>query len=387
MAVYFYYRCPYEGPAGGRLRRFEDDTVLDWFRNRWHSLGDTDDKVVFERVTREMGCEVYSFSTLFTEAARGAWQPPTNARELGECVASGVYNNHVLCPSPHVLQVDTDDDEVGLAYYFFDDHYLARHGKRAAFLLRNDWRLPDGDGPGGFRAAETAVRLSPRGRGPGTTYVIDLDHVGDMDELVDGCRIDGVRLPQLMTYLAGCEPDAEEGDPLWLPRALLTVEPRAVAPDEAAFLRGLRQRPDDAALWGVYSDWLQDRGEPPAGLHLLRRALTWAGRWYDSGRKPRVDLGEWTLAELARWAQPQIAAIERIRERARSLVHVGEHVAQLCLHYDQWKTPRRVRDIYHEWIYFDDLWASAHPDLANAILRHVRRWDVLSTSRARLEDD
>ena len=27
MSVYFFYRCPYEGPAGSHLRRFPDDSV------------------------------------------------------------------------------------------------------------------------------------------------------------------------------------------------------------------------------------------------------------------------------------------------------------------------------------------------------------------------
>jgi hypothetical protein len=34
--------------------------------------------------------------------------------------------------------------------------------------------------------------------------------------------------------------------------------------------------------------------------------------------------------------------------------------------------------MFHQWILFDDVWASAHADLANALLRFARRWDVLS---------
>jgi len=180
---------------------------------------------------------------------------------------------------------------------------------------------------------------------------------------------------------ARCVPDEEGGDPLWLPRTLLTVEPEGAAPAEVAFLREIRERPDNDAVWGVYSDWLQERGQPPAGLHLLRRTLTWAGRWYGAGSVGRPDLADEGLTALAGWAQPRVVTLEASGPPSRSLVHVGEHVAQLCLHYDHWQTPRRELDLYHEWVYFDDLWASAHPDLANAILRHVRRWDVLSTSR------
>ncbi len=175
---------------------------------------------------------------------------------------------------------------------------------------------------------------------------------------------------------------------LWLPRTLFTVKPADVDPAEAAFLRALRARPDDDATWAVYSDWLQDRGHRPAGLHLLARTLAWAGRWYAGGRKPPWPLpaGE-DLKSLAAWAEPQVAALERLTDPPRSQVHVADHVAQLALHYNTWKNPRQERHIYHQWIYFDDLWASAHPDLANAILRHVARWDVLTPDDVGEDDE
>jgi hypothetical protein len=33
---------------------------------------------------------------------------------------------------------------------------------------------------------------------------------------------------------------------------------------------------------------------------------------------------------------------------------------------------------YHQWIVFDDLWASAHSDLANGLLAWASGWDVLA---------
>ena len=36
------------------------------------------------------------------------------------------------------------------------------------------------------------------------------------------------------------------------------------------------------------------------------------------------------------------------------------------------------KDMYHQWIFFDDQWAAAHPDLANSLLRYTRCWDMLS---------
>ena len=43
------------------------------------------------------------------------------------------------------------------------------------------------------------------------------------------------------------------------------------------------------------------------------------------------------------------------------------------------------RDLYHQWVFFDDLWAGAHPELANSVLRFAARWDVLSPGRERAE--
>ena len=59
---------------------------------------------------------------------------------------------------------------------------------------------------------------------------------------------------------------------------------------------------------------------------------------------------------------------------SKSLVQAERHVAQLCLHTDRWDD----RDLYHRWILFDDLWAGAHAELAEAILQFATRWDVLS---------
>jgi hypothetical protein len=46
----------------------------------------------------------------------------------------------------------------------------------------------------------------------------------------------------------------------------------------------------------------------------------------------------------------------------------------LCLHTDRWDK----RDLFHQWFLFDDLWAAAHPALADGVLKFARRWDVLS---------
>jgi uncharacterized protein (TIGR02996 family) len=384
MSVYFVYRCPYAAPAGMHRKRFEGDNLLDWFRDHWDQLGD-------DSVDELLGCHVYSFPLYGGEDGERL-PPPTTARELAEYLESELYTNEMGCDSAHALQISTDDDEYGLACYFFDDHFLKKYRKRAAFLLLDDWRLPGGAGPGGFKTTELTTRVKGRGVWEGTTYVVDLDSVGDMEDLSPAYRIDGTRLPELAKYLLRTSVD-ETAFPgiLVAPRALLAVDGAKTDPLERAFLRDIRDNPADEAAWNAYSDWLQERGERPAGLHLLHRALTRAGVWDDREMRPAgpegLDVWEAGVAD-APVAYPALrklaTAIDRRLGKSNSLVHVDEHVAQLCLHHHYWSGGNR--HIYHHWILFDDLWAGAHPDLANAILRYSYKWDVLSPRRSQQSD-
>lgn len=385
MSVYFVYRCPYIAPTGKHLKRFDDDTVLDWFRNRWHRLADTDHKVVGERLEQELGCRVYGFGLLFEDVAEQALPVPRTPQE----VAAFIHENEVRFDSPHALQVCTDDDEVGLAYYFFDDHFLKKYSKRATFLL-TDWQLPDGCGPGGYRTLEPTEKGKPRGPWQGTTYVVDLDSPGDMDDLCSAYRIEGVRLPDFARYLMRVPFDVGyTSSQLVDLRGLIAIEPNGCDPLECSFLEALRDNPDDKAAWNAYSDWLQERGERSAGAHLLHRALCRLGLYKDDtwtkypkvpGRLAKIDTASADIRQVYQVMRPIAEAADRQMESSRSLVHSHEHVVQLALHDHYWKYGNR--HIYHHWILFDDLWASAHPDLANAILRYVRRWDVLSPLRS-----
>jgi uncharacterized protein (TIGR02996 family) len=390
MAVYFACRSPYVPPGGKYLKRFEDVNVLDWFRARWHRLAGTDADEVSESVEQELGCPLYSFHCLFLAVAEQGLALPSSPSELRADLADNVYINDILCDSVHLLQVGTDDDEVGLSYYFFDDHFLARNRKRAAFLLQGDWRLPGGCGAGNFRPREPTLLGRPKGHGQGKTWLVDLDHVGDLDDLVPAYRLEGIRLPELAKYLARGPGPEGFPEPLNYLSPLLLVEGAGARDVEKAFLAQLREQPGDEATWNAYSDWLQDDGKAPAGLYLLQRALTRAGLWqapdYVLPKTAKFGVGD-KLFEGPRTSYPVALPLAEHLDRHRPAVppevHVEDHLAQLCFRESYWA--QIGRSIYEQWALFDDLWASAHPDLANAILRYVQRWDVLSSSRTRSE--
>src|SRR5262249_38498266 len=149
VSVYFVYRSHYDTPSLNHVRRFEDDTVLAWFQRHWKGVADR--AQAGDQVRKVFGCYVYGFGSLFHAIAEHSLPPPAASTALKRVLQAHLYFEGELLCRPHVIQVLTDDDELQMAYYFFDDHYLAEHADRAAFLLREDWHLPADVGAGAFR--------------------------------------------------------------------------------------------------------------------------------------------------------------------------------------------------------------------------------------------
>ncbi|MCI0460728.1 MAG: TIGR02996 domain-containing protein [Gemmataceae bacterium] len=273
MSVHFAFRSPNLEPAGKYVKRFDDETVLDWFAARWGWTSIADEEALERRVNRALGCKGHGVHRLFLDR-EGA--PP---RIVGCC-----------------------------------------------------------------------------------------------RELVGGYVMDGIRLPELSRHLIeteGVNWFAEIG----LLRALLPVPRKGAKSLEQSFLEQIRADPKDNATWGAYSDWLEERGEPPAGLHLLRQALVRAG--YEKRGVFANDYAFWDdiegpVRDIYEGAQHLASAYDRCRG-PRPEVHLGEHLAQMCVQRDG-----EEGAIHDQWILFDDVWAAGQPDLANSILCFAERWDVLS---------
>jgi hypothetical protein len=141
-------------------------------------------------------------------------------------------------------------------------------------------------------------------------------------------------------------------------------------PMEQTFLSAIRTDPTDAASWAAWNDWRAERGAEPPGVGLLRDAFVRMAR-----------LSGALQDDLVRESSPQLLLDVETRHHAqlrhtpKSLIHVEEHLAQMCLdgsHADE------AGPYFGQWILFDDRWASAHPELADALLTWCARWDVLS---------
>jgi uncharacterized protein (TIGR02996 family) len=362
MAVHFVYRCPYVGPSGRHVAHFPDDTVLAWVRRVWPLLVVPEDREqAYPRLAELLGCSVYDFDNYFQNAAEHGVGPPASEAQLREQIEGLLSVQELAHYRPHAMQALTDDDDVMLAYFLFDDHFVRKHPERTAFLLAEGWRLPDGAGEGGFEAAVKTYPIEPAGKGEGTTYLIPMGiYYGDhLDCMGYSQRFDGVRLPDLARHLLRTDPEEDQWprELIWLKEGLLGRADGG-EPQEAAFIDTLRSDPDDEATWRAYSDWLADRGRPSAGVEVLRRALE----------------GVAADGVNERWKH----------DPSLSRFQVEEHLAVMGIHTLAQPLGRGgVRNHWDQWYFFDDLWASAHPDLANGLLNYGLRWDALSAWRSR----
>jgi uncharacterized protein (TIGR02996 family) len=376
MPVYFVYRCPYDSPSGRRLARFEDDSLLDWFRRHWTQIAKGD-------VGDLLGFGVYGFGSLFGSDVEEIPPPPETDEQLANYVQENLYSEGPILTSPHLITVQTDDDELMVAYYIFDGHYLAQFGSRAAFLLQEGWRLPGGSAKGKFKPTEPTRPTNPPGEGKGTLYwtCVAWEDSCNLEDLGPATRLKGVRVPDLARYLASHKP-SESWSGYWhLLRAQLLAGGATTDPLEEGFREALLDDPDNDATWAAYSDWLQEQGLPEAGLSVLERALRAVAR-YPFHHLPDTAweaIRQGTVREARSALEEALAANKPGRryshDPSKSLIHVEEHLAQLCVHVARWKYHG---DLYQQWIFFDDRWAAAHPDLADSILRYHRCWDVLS---------
>jgi uncharacterized protein (TIGR02996 family) len=353
MSVYFVYRTTYNAFLEKHVRRFDDASVLAWARRVWEPVEDGGRAFEHAKVLLG-GLEVYTFERLFTGIAEDGAPPPEDM----DGVAAGFGRLYVneLQHGPHHLQLLTDDDETEMAVYLFDDHYRAANPGRADFLLHDGSELPAGesDAPAGPLADTWALKHAGDGEGvlsPIALVALDSCNLSDLG--VETFRIEGLRLDGLCRFLLQHPEEDGLGVDLEGTRGSLLELLAKPAGEDAGFLAAIRDEPAEPVHWGAYSDWLLERGRPPAGLHLLERALRHAEASQGRGN----------------------------RDPSRDLTRVTPHLAQACKHEGKWPDKEFLwftpSDTFETWIFFDDRWAAAHPTLAQGLVRFATRWDVL----------
>lgn len=347
MAVYFVYRCDDVGPSDLHRRRFDDFTVLEWFRRVWRPIHDVNEAHAY--ADQLLGVQ-FGLGSIFVDAADADTPPPRSMEDVRNAFDSSIVPT-ALVHEEHCLQVLNDNDEPDSVVYFFDDAFVAKHPHLTAYLLHGG-PLPDGAGEPGWAPSDPAIREhSPwqRVAGEGRIYAFARVHqtygefYGELG-VGDVVTFDGLRLPQFCRWLMRY--DADDWGHAWGElNVALAANDLGEDDQERAFLAALREQPDDEVSWRAYADWLMERDGPSPGARLLRLALRRQNGLYDP-------------------------------DPGRNVVRVGEHVAEAFV-----ASGKGCDHLF----FFDDLWGAAHPVLADALLRYATRWDVLTTDDARTD--
>ncbi|GGO81578.1 hypothetical protein [Nonomuraea cavernae] len=338
--MHFVYRSWYAGPLSKHARHFPGVTVLDWFRRSWDEAARED---AHEWVRRELGADVYGLYSVF-ETGEPA---PTSMADLRRLMRHHLHYEEDLRVDDHSVRVLTNDDEVKLAYYFVDDALVSAEPDRWSYPVHQGRLLPDAaDGPGRPFEPPVSPNTVDLGRegGDGVTYAVVLDFE-DGDRSVGGVRstaFPGVRLPELATALRESDADPERWSGEMLALRALT------APGEDLIGPALERR----NRWPTTEDEI-------IGVHRRRRAAL-------AYPHPRAHARALRLLDGFTPAYG--------RDPGRSLIHVGDHLAQMCVHTDE---PFGHR----QWFLFDDIWAAAHPGLAASLIHYAFHWDPRCTRR------
>lgn len=377
MGVYFVLRSHYEGPTGFFVRHFDDVSILGWFQNRW--AGTKPGQTSLNLVRALVGTDVYGFGSLFEAIAENNLPVPQTDTALIAILNDHLYAEGEVVYENGALRVLTDDDELELAYFFFDDGFAAAHPERTAFPLHNNWRLPDSV-PAPVQAtsspaSDAETTALPPANGEGTLYLAFLSYYdsGNLSDLTGAYRIDGARLSDLPRYLELSTSSAQE-----LPfemRLLRIFIPIQDDTPNGVGISDIKQEVDDTSE-SLSKALLRFRRAllPHPGDTRLGAALRCVGS------VPITVLSNklWNKM-VTRSAAEKVASEwwERDNETHRPHLQAGitnKHMVQMCLHTDTWGQT----SLYHRWIFFDDVWQAANPDMAAGILACAATWDILS---------
>ena len=216
QGVWFVYRSHYEGPLSKRIRRLEAPSIVAWFREKFGEARRASEPGRIAE--QDLGGYVYGFGTVLEAAKEHDLSPPIATKALEKILREHLYvegGPENIRIDDHTLRVRTDDDEVELAYFFFDDEAARRHPERVAWLLHDEPRLPDGAALRSFEPPIAIEPLTPAGAGEGNSYAVLLTHYDGQTLPGQACVFPGVRLPELPAHL--CRVIPEDKPVSWSP--------------------------------------------------------------------------------------------------------------------------------------------------------------------------
>ncbi len=159
---------PLRGLLSKRIRRLTAPSILAWFQDK---ITEARTSLTPESTAdADFGGTVHGFGSLFEAAKKDSLHTPKTTAALAKLlrehlhIEGGPENIRV---DEHSLRVFTNDGQVELAYFFFDDEALKKHPGYLTYLLHEGVNLPRRRRRGAVQAAVRGPRhhAGRRGRG------------------------------------------------------------------------------------------------------------------------------------------------------------------------------------------------------------------------------
>lgn len=345
MKIYFVYRSPYHNPNCKYLKIFEASSILAWFQENWDKIEDPS----------FLGQEIYGLNDW-----KRLEKYPNSYEELFKEIDKKCYTNRTEF-SEHCIQVQTDDDEIHLAWYIFDEIFKNEHKKQlTAYLMYESYQLP-------LQFAKYSTFYTDL---PVETYTFSVENYVNTYIITNGipfdfhydCEFDlrypplkikGITASQLLDFLQNHDIDKQQFTDLSDLKYLLSFFPREHFWNLLAHLDLLRRKYEHHPA----PDESKDRNEIMKELieNVIHGTLEQSNEYLNK-------FGNWDDFHK------NLDTIIQNLPISPYLI-VTEHLIQVSI---------EDGDTYYYWLIFDDYWASANPDLAKAILRYRYKWNCLS---------
>lgn len=360
-SLHFVYRSQRDGPLARRVVRLPDASVLAWFQRGWR---EAEDPAAW--VAAECGGPVAALDSVLVEARRRSLPCPASEAELGQLLGAHLYFPIEGCPTEihfdgRSLRVATSNSQPDVAFYLLDEATVRERPDRVAWLLHADPALPPGGADAPYvlpadvqvqRTRPTSTPAYPARESAFTCAVLLTPHSNASFEHPRTVIFPGLRLPDLPTWLRSTLPAVRyRHDHFHQPADRIESWPA-----EILLLRAMLD-PGDTDLLPALRRCNEYPSHSFCGRDTYRQSQ-------DEGVAPHA------VARAALEAlRPSLTPLDSDPER--SIVGAHEHVAWLWKHLTD-------EVGYEQWIFFDDAWAAAHPDLASSLLRYATRWDPLA---------
>ncbi len=325
MKIYFAFRSGYEKTTR-YVKEFEADSVLDWFQKNWDTF------------QGEYGCEenllgvhVYGFPIDDEDLEEGQKvQKPKTLSQLKAQIEEYIYQNETKI-NANCLQVYTDDDEIELAWYVFDEKFIENNPDKIAIWLNG--YLPTTFGNNGLKLASKCIEITPNGTENGCVYYGSNPFYdsGNFETLEGLYKIENIRLPTLLNYLRANQINVKKG-----------AEP-TYGLNELRFIQFIAKQ------------------LPTANFTEIIEML---------GKMPLTELEDIDLENLDNYSLNDIMKTntENFEPSKSSFIKINEHCCE-------WNTV--AMDMFHNYfVFFDDLWVEKNESFAKNLAQFTKTWQL-----------